>query len=484
MIAITGLVNNNMPSTFSITAARSRIRHSLALLSIFAIFLIGLTGCASSRLQSEPGVGERQPIVTKQGVVGEATGERLMVEAAGADTKQEQDRLKHLSDAVRGSLSSPLLAGNKVTVLVDGPATFVAIDKAIAAARHHVHVETYIFSDDPLGKKFASLLKEKRRQGIEVRIIYDAVGSIKTSAAFFEDLKEAGIDIIEFQPLNPVKTWFWRFHNRDHRKIIVVDGRVAFTGGVNVSDAYSSGSASKPGPETGLTTGWRDTHAQIEGPAAAQFQRLFLDTWAKLGGKIGDETERYYPRLAPAGDHLVSAVASSGVKEKDESIYRTYLAAIRNCSMRIWITQAYLLPPAELTEALTQAAKRGVDVRIVVPGFSDSKLVLHASHREYEALLKGGVRLIESKEALLHAKTALIDDSLVIIGSANLDYRSFLHNNEVTAVVIGEDIAERMYSIFQRDLAEGKELTLERWQRRPAWKRMEESVSSLLKFWL
>jgi cardiolipin synthase len=276
---------------------------------------------------------------------------------------------------------------------------------------------------------------------------------------------------------------FWRFHNRDHRKIIVVDGRIAFTGGLNISDTYSSSSSSKPGPEAGLTEAWRDTHAQIEGPAAEQFQRLFIETWEKLGGKVGTKDE-YFPKLPAMGDHFVSAVASSGVKQRDEAIYGTYLAAIKNSSKRIWITQAYLLPPEELASTLTDAVKRGVDVRIVVPGFSDSKLVLHASHSEYDALLKGGIRLIESKEALLHAKTALIDDSLAIIGSANLDYRSFLHNNEVTAVVIGEETARRMHVIFERDMAQGKELTIDEWRKRSAWKRTKESLSSLLKYWL
>jgi cardiolipin synthase A/B len=445
--------------------------------------LLLLGACASYRLDSEP-QAHRQPVVSKRSVVTEYSGEKLIAEVAGADTRKEQEQLKKLADGVRKSLSSPLVAGNKVTVLVDGPATFVAIDKAIAAARHHVHVETYIFADDELGTKFATRLKEKKRQGIEIRIIYDAVGSIKTPDAFFDDLRTAGIDVIKFHPINPVKTWFWRFHNRDHRKIIVVDGRTAFTGGINISDTYSSGSASKPGPEAGLTEGWRDTHVEIEGPAAEQFQRLFVETWTKLGGKLTSAENLYFPTPTPVGDHLASAVASSGVRQMDEAIYRTYLEAIRNSSKRIWITQAYLLPPDELTDALTQAVQRGVDVRIVVPGFSDSKLVLHAAHGEYETLLKGGIRLIESKEALLHAKTALIDDWVTIIGSANLDYRSFLHNNEVTAVVIGEEIGRRMYAIFQRDLDQGKELTLQKWRERSAWKKTQETLSGLLKFWL
>jgi cardiolipin synthase len=192
----------------------------------------------------------------------------------------------------------------------------------------------------------------------------------------------------------------------------------------------------------------------------------------------------YYPPTSPIGADLVSAVGSSGLKQQDEAIYKTYLAAIRNCSSRIWITQAYFLPPEELRDALIEAASRGVDVRIVVPGFTDSKLVLSASHREFEPLLKGGVRLAEAEDALLHAKTALIDNSLVIIGSANLDYRSFLHNNEVTAVIIGDDTGHRMQSVFTKDWDQGKEITLSEWKKRSLWQKTKESVSGVLKFWL
>jgi cardiolipin synthase len=264
----------------------------------------------------------------------------------------------------------------------------------------------------------------------------------------------------------------------------VVDGRIAFTGGMNISGAYSASSASKPGPESGLTEGWRDTHVQIEGPVVEQFQHLFLETWSQLGGKLMTPSSGYYPTTTSVGADLVSAVGSSGLKQQDEAIYKTYMAAIRNSTKRLWITQAYLLPPEELRDALIDAARRGVDVRIVVPGFSDSKLVLSASHREYEALLKGGIRLAEAKDALLHAKTALIDDSLVIIGSANLDYRSFLHNNEVNAVIIGDDTGERMQSVFKKDWDQGKEITLAAWKNRSLWEKTKESVSGVLKFWL
>jgi cardiolipin synthase A/B len=441
----------------------------------------------SAQLHSAPepisNAAAAQPVATTAGIVTEAKADALLANAAPERTLAEQARLEKLVAAVRRSLSSPLLAGNRAHVLVDGPATFAAINAAITQARHHIHIETYIFSDDALGRDFARLLIDKRREGVPVRVIYDAVGSIATPAKFFADLQAAGVEIVEFRPLNPVKTRLWRFHNRDHRKIIVVDGTMAFTGGLNISDAYSSGSASKPGPKAGLTQGWRDTHVQITGPAVRQFQHLFVETWQQLGGKIVSDTD-YYPTPTNTGDHLISAVASNGQREQDEAIYRTYLAAVRNCSTRIWITQAYFSPPAELSGALIDAVRRGVDVRVIVPGFTDSKLVLYASRHEYQSLLERGIRIIEARQALLHAKTALVDNSLTIIGSANLDYRSFLHNNEVTAVIIGDDAGKAMEALFEKDLAAGRELTLTKWKQRSLTQRAKESLASLFKFWL
>lgn len=449
-----------------------------------------LTGCttfaslSTKRQGANDAVAAKQPIVTQGGTATEKNSEKIVARVTGANTDSEEQKVDRLVDDVRRSLSAPLTTGNKVGILVDGPATFVAIDAAIAQARQHVHVETYIFSDDEFGRKFANLLIRKRREGVVVRVIYDAVGSIDTKTEFFEELQLAGVDVIEFQPLNPLKTMFWKMHNRDHRKIIVIDGLVAFTGGMNISNAYSSGSSTKPGPESGLEEGWRDTHMQIEGPAVEQFQKMFLNTWSALGGKLPEDRSSYYPTLVAQGDNLVSAVESSGFKQQDEAIYQTYIAAIQSCSRRIWITQAYLLPPKDLRAALIAAVKRGVDVRIIVPGFTDSKLVLHASHREYDRLLAGGIRLFETKDALLHAKTALIDDAVTIIGSANLDYRSFLHNNEVTAVVVNAATAQRMETIFRRDLEQSKEITLQTWRSRSLWLRAQEAMSGLLKFWL
>ncbi|HTE43489.1 MAG TPA: phospholipase D-like domain-containing protein, partial [Steroidobacteraceae bacterium] len=355
-----------------------------------------------------------QPLITRHGRIPESATDEVLAIAAGGTSRAEKEAFEKLTDAVRKSMVAPLVAGNQVTALVDGPQTFAAIDAAVLKAKHHVHVETYIFSDDELGEKFAQLLIRKRKEGLEVRVIYDAVGSLTTPKKFFDELRDGGVDIIEFHPISPVKTWVWKFQNRDHRKIIVVDGTTAFTGGINISGAYSSASVTKPGPKKGIDEGWRDTHVRIVGPVASQFQEIFLATWGQLGGKIGPRS-KYFPEGKSDGDTFVSAVASKSGEQKEEEIYRTYMAAIGNASKRIWITQAYFAPPAEMRKALLEAVRRGVDVRVIVPGFTDSKLILYAAHGEYDRLLEGGVRIIERQDALLHAKTALIDNGLVII---------------------------------------------------------------------
>lgn len=175
-------------------------------------------------------------------------------------------------DAFRETAAAPLVAGNRVTLLVDGPQTLTAIRNAIGNAQHHVHLETYIFADDEIGRALRDLPIRRRQEGIEVRVLYDAIGSVTTPAAFFEPLRQAGVEVLQFRPLNPARTMLWKLNNRDHRKIVVVDDRIAFTGGINISGAYRSASTSRPGPKSGQDEAWRDTHVRIEGPVAAEFQ--------------------------------------------------------------------------------------------------------------------------------------------------------------------------------------------------------------------
>ncbi len=419
--------------------------------------------------------------MTGKGALTPSAGERAVDQRLD---EQATEHVRELIDAFRESAAAPLVAGNRVTLLVDGPQTLKAIRTAIESARHHVHLETYIFADDEIGRALRELLIRRRQDGIEVRVLYDAIGSVTTPAAFFEPMQRAGVEVLQFQPLNPTRTLPWKINNRDHRKIVVVDGRVAFTGGINISGAYASASTSRPGPEAGQEEAWRDTHVQMEGPVAVQFQKLFLQTWERAGGKLDAGSAHYFPPLAPGGAELVAAVATNGGDSDETTIYNTYAAAIGHASRRLWMTQAYFAPDPALRRALIAAAVRGVDVRVIVPSFSDSSLIFYASRKDYDELLKGGVRIYEQRYAMLHAKTMVIDTALSMVGSANFDIRSFLHNNEVNAVIVGSEFAERMEALFDRDLNDTRELKLDNWRKRPWLDKFKEFSSSLFSYWL
>ncbi len=423
------------------------------------------------------------PIITPSGAVNERTASRLLESRLGE--QQDDPHTAELIEAFRYTAGAPLVAGNRVELLIDGPETLGAIRDAIEAARHHVHVETYIFADDSVGQDFCELLISRRREGIEVRVLYDAIGSMTTPTALFDRMREAGIEVLEFRPLDPIRTpLIWKINNRDHRKIVVVDGRVAFTGGINISSTYETASTTRPGPKAGQSQAWRDTHVRIEGPVARQFQALFFETWSRAGGRVDAENPRYFPVLKPAGGELVAAVATDGEDPQEVAIYATYLASIEHATQRIWLTNAYFAPNRQLRKAMIDAAQRGVDVRLIVPSFTDSGLILYASRASYDELLEGGVRLFEQAHALLHAKTAVIDSALSMVGSANLDMRSFLHNNEVNAVIIGAQFARKLEAVFERDLHDSHEIHLENWRKRPWLDKLKEAASSLFSYWL
>jgi cardiolipin synthase A/B len=372
-----------------------------------------------------------------------------------------------------------------VSVLIDGPQTYAAIEAALRAARHHIHIETFIFGAGDVGQRFADLLAQKRREGVEVRVLYDSLGSRETPREFFDELRRQDIEVREFRPLNPAKTpEIWNLHNRDHRKIIVVDGQVGFTGGINIDSTYSSASTSKPGPKRGLEDGWRDTHIRIQGPAVRQLQALFFESWQQAGEHAQfQEEDRYFPAVAPPGDALVAIVANDSETD-DRSMYGTYLAAFTCSSKRLWITHAYFAPNEEMLTSMADAAQRGVDVRLIVPAFSDSPIVLKATQATFTRLLKAGVRIYELRSALLHAKSVVIDGTVSIVGSANLDTRSFLHNDEVNAVIISRDTAQRMEEVFMRDQQAARPVELDRWEGRSVWQRVKEFFVNLFGYWI
>jgi len=448
-----------------------------------SVCLAATLSCISC-VATDPGVepAGAQPIVLKQRVLDEDAGDALLQRAL--DEYRGDAAIRDLIDEVRRYASAPLTARNRVTALVDGPQTFDSIETALKSARHHVHVETFIFGGEGIGRQFAELLAQKHKEGVEVRILYDSIGSMETPREFFDELRARGLEVREFRPMNPVETpLIWKIQNRDHRKIIVVDGRVGFTGGINIDDTYSSASSSKPGPEHGLEDGWRDTHVRIEGPAVRQLQALFVENWNETGERGAFDDPRYFPAIPERGDALVTIVANDSDSD-DRSLYGTYLAAFNKAQQRLWITHAYFAPNPELLDAMGAAVQRGVDVRLIVPGFTDSRFVLEATRSTYAGLLEKGVRIYQLDDAFLHAKSVVVDGVVSIVGSANLDMRSFVHNDEVNAIVIGRDFGARMEEVFRRDQEASHEISPEEWQDRSLWQRMKELATRLFGYWL
>jgi cardiolipin synthase A/B len=380
---------------------------------------------------------------------------------------------------------SPLVLGNRVTLLQDGPATYNAMLAAIAGAQDHINMETYIIEDDAMGQVFAQALMTKQRQGVQVNLIYDSVGSLRTPKAFFDELAQAGVAVLEFNPVNPLASrgGAWLINNRDHRKLLIIDGRTVFLGGINISSVYSSGSVLRHSPKPSQGDGaWRDTDLQIDGPVVADFQKLFLQTWDKQHGKTL-MAKNYMPAITAAGKDIVRAIG--GTPDDPYSlVYLTLISAISNAEKQVFLTNAYFVPDPQLTQALIDAAQRGVDVRLILPSYSDSSLVFHAGRAQYAPLLAGGVQIFERQGALLHAKTAMIDGVWSTVGSSNLDWRSFMDNDEVNAVILGRGFAQQMAAAFAIDQAASQPIDAQTWARRPLQFKLKEWLARVWERWL
>jgi len=391
------------------------------------------------------------------------------------------DRHLALEEAIVGS---PLMVGNKVVLLQDGPATFEPMLTAIRHAKDHINMETYVIEDDATGNRFADALIEKQGQGVQVNFIYDSVGAIDAPRAFFKRLADSGINVLEFNPINPLTARKgWDVNQRDHRKLLIVDGETAFLGGVNISSVYSGGSFSTrttQRPEGAPP--WRDTHLQVEGPVVGEFQKLFLATWEKQKGDTL-AARNYFPQPGSRGREIVRAIGSAP-DEPYSLIYATLISAIGSAETTVHLTNAYFVPDPQLLAALKDAVQRGVDVRIILPGNTDSWLVFHAGRSYYAELLGAGVKIYERRGALLHSKTALIDGVWSTVGSTNLDWRSFLHNYEVNAVILGQDFGAQMQAMFEKDIASSNPITLEQWERRSISDRLRETVARMWEYWL
>ena len=452
---------------------------------IVALLLAVVAGCGSLPT-IVPDMAVRPPVpVRLEGARGPLSAQQSKAILSRLASRGEEtsifDRHMALEEAIAGS---PLVVGNKVVLLQDGPATFQAMSSAIRGARDHIHLETYIIEDDEVGKAFADALIGKQAQGVQVTLIYDSVGAIKTPKEYFKRLTDSGIKVMEFNPINPLTARKgWEVNQRDHRKLLIVDGRIAFLGGINISSVYSGGSfshASKRRPDG--SPPWRDTHLQVEGPVVAEFQKLFLSTWEKQKGETL-APRKLFPPPAIRGKEVVRAIGSSP-DEPYSLIYATLISAIGAAETSVSLTNAYFVPDAQLRTALTDAAKRGVDVKLILPGKTDSWMVFHAGRASYDELLRGGVKIYERHDALLHSKTALIDGVWSTVGSTNLDWRSFLHNDEVNAVILGQEFGAQMQAMLDADLASSRPVTLQEWEQRPLRFRVQELAAQLWSYWL
>jgi cardiolipin synthase len=365
---------------------------------------------------------------------------------------------------------------HRLSLLKDGYEAFPAMLAAIAAARSTICLETYILRDDGMGRRFAEALMERARAGVEVNLMYDAWGS-SVSLHLLSALREAGVRTLAFHPIrfhSRLGRMLWRLRKRNHRKSLIVDRQVAFTGGLNIADDYA---AREDGGQD-----WRDTCVRIEGPAAAELQYFFLRTWRRSRGARLDE-----PRYVSAGrrpDPRVKVITSD-LHRGRRGIRRAYRAAIRSARRRIFITSAYFLPSHTLLRALQRAARRGVDVRVILAGTTDVRIVLLAARAMYGRLLGAGVRIYEWRaERVLHAKTAVIDGHWSTIGSSNLDALSLRRNLEANAIVEDPDFAAALEALFEEDLAHCEEVTLERWRQRPWWQRTFSWLAYLFRDWL
>jgi len=446
--------------------------------SAFApLLLCGLMACSGvARVDDtptpQPGatiVGARGPLTAAQS---RALLDRIAPEPGDAGILK---RHMAIEEAVAGA---PLVAGNRTRLLIDGQQTFAAMFDAIRTAKSSINLEYYIFEDvESGGQHLADLLIEKRGQGVAVNILYDSYGSKATKPELFDRLKQAGINVVAFNPLNPIT-----FNFRDHRKILVADGVRAIVGGINLSTTYESSAGPSSQSSGGIKdqpgAHWRDTDMEITGPAAAQLQTLFLAHWQQQNGPAL-EHDLYFPQIARQGSDVVRIVGSTP-DDKTPRFYVTLLSAIRNAEKNVWLSAAYFVPTAQEEEDLVDAARRGVDVRLLLPSESDSKMALAVGRSHYGTLLAAGVKIYEAQNEVLHSKTASIDGVWTAVGSSNFDPRSVVFNDEVDAIVLGT--ATDFETMFQADLARAKQIDHAAWRRRPVTQRLLElfEVTSFL----
>ncbi len=371
---------------------------------------------------------------------------------------------------MRALTGAPIAKGNSITILRNGVEFFPAMLAAIRDAKRTINLEFYIYWDGEIGRKFAESLAERARAGVAIKVILDAVGSGQMSESLINFMRRNGIDVEWYHPIRWYK--LSTFNHRTHRKLLIVDGRIGFSGGVGIADNWLGDADEKEH--------WRDTVARVEGPVVMQMQSAFMDNWVKSRGELLTGLD-YFPEIEPVGDHLTQVLKSSPA-EGSSMVKLLYIISIVSAVKSIYISNAYFVPDADTVRALEGAVRRGVDVRVLVPGeFADVPIVRQASRWHYEMLLRRGIRIFEYKPTMMHAKTMVVDGIWSTIGSSNFDDRSFRLNDEVNINIYDEPLAAKMEAMFHEDLAHSDEITLRKWFRRGFTDRVKENAAEWFK---
>lgn len=377
---------------------------------------------------------------------------------------------ENLSNLMRQSSGFPALGGNKVVLLKEGQTTFKSMLNAFKKAEKFIHLEYYILEEGEILDSLCDLFEEKIKQGVEIRILYDAVGSFTWNNKAVHRLENIGAHIFPILPLK-LNTILSTLNFRNHRKIAVVDGTLAFTGGVNISDKYLFDDAS----EFGI---WDDLHLKIEGPCVDHLHRIFIKDFYFASNKTLLKDDLYLPKQNKIGDSVVQIVAG-GPDLKYESILHQYVAMIHQAREHIYIENPYFIPNQNLLEALKMASLRGVDVNVMIPKNNDSKLAKYSMFKNFESLLEAGVKIHVLKETFFHSKLIIIDKKLASIGSGNFDYRSFEHNYEVNTLLYDTTLARNLATDFENNITDSNTLNYESYKERPLRYKLLEGAAKI-----
>lgn len=419
------------------------------------------------------------------GLTSHDVGLRQRMPKQQQETLTDVEALQQQYDLQRTLSAAPLVPGNKATLLPSGTQTFAAVFEALSGARNSINLEYFILNDVVSGgRSLSAVLLDRLRAGVRVNMIYDAFGSRLTPDSFFQTLRQAGAKVVAYNPLDPLQARTgWAPNSRDHRKIAVVDGRIAFTGGVNLDKAYENPPEAGV-PQDGDTSKayWRDTALRIEGPAVAELQKLFFGTWREQKAPDADPAD-YFPSLPRQGVQTIRIIGSAP-GGKAPLYYASLLTAINSARSRVWLCSGYFVPPHQEREALRNAARAGIDVRIVTPAFSDVQSAVYAARASYGDLLEAGVHVFEVHDAVVHAKIAVVDDTWTVVGSSNLDRRSVVFNNEVDAVIVGHDMAGQVEAVLRDYMNAAVPVNLARWRQRPLGERLDELEARIWQYWM